>query len=145
MPDLQDPEKLHNRKDEMPTTEELKEAVERYAAAVSAGDRDAIVACFAVDAVFIDPYPSAPCVGRGAIAAFWDGVLAAGKPLAFVPERIAACGDRAAFNFHVILAVPDGGRIGVEGIEVATIDESGAFRELTAYWDPASIHPLPAD
>lgn len=129
----------------MTTSDEIKESVERYAAAVSSADRDAIVACFAEDAVVVDPYPSEAHVGKAAIAGFWDGVLALGKPLALVPEKIVASGDRAAFNFHITLAVGDGARVGIEGIDVVTVDGNGKISELTAYFDPGNVHSLPPE
>jgi steroid delta-isomerase len=129
----------------MPSTDQIHDAVERYAAACSAADKAAIVSCFAADAVFVDPYPMPANIGHEAIGAFWDGVFAMGKPISFVPDNLAACGDRAAFNFSVVIAAPDGGRLGIDGIEVATVNDDGVFSELTAYWDPANIRPLPAD
>ena len=129
----------------MPTHDQVVDAIDRYAAAVSSADKAAILSCFAEQASFVDPYPSPPRVGRADIGEFWDVVFAMGKPLAFVPERIAVCSDRCAFNFAVTLATPDGGRVGIEGIEVATIGDDGLIAEMTAYWDPATIHPLPAD
>jgi uncharacterized protein (TIGR02246 family) len=129
----------------MPSNEVVKEAIERYAAAVSAGDRAGILACFAADAVFVDPYPSPALVGREAIGTFWDNVFTMGKPLSFVPEKVAVAADRVAFNFTVTLATPDGNRVVVEGIEVAAIAEDGLIADMTAYWDPTHIRTQPVD
>lgn len=128
----------------MLTTEVVKDAIERYAAAVSAADPDAVVACFTEDAILIDPYPSPPNVGHEGIRSFWDNLLATGTPIAYVPEKLVACGDRAVVNFAITIALPDGARIGIEGFEVATVTEAGLISELTAYWDPAQVHPEPA-
>ncbi len=43
----------------MPTTAQLSDAMERYAAAASSKDADAYAALFTADAVQVDPYPTA--------------------------------------------------------------------------------------
>ena len=54
----------------MPTTAQLREAMERYATVISSRDADAYAALFTPDAVQVDPVPTPPNVGRDAIRAF---------------------------------------------------------------------------
>ena len=49
----------------MPTTAQLRQAMERYAAVVSSKDADAYAALFTPDAVQMDPYPSGLHDGPG--------------------------------------------------------------------------------
>lgn len=128
----------------MPTNDQVKAAVERYSAAVSAADKHGILACFSEGATVVDPYPSPAHVGREAISQFWDGVFALGTPLAFLPEKLVACGDRAVFIFAITVEGGNGERFGFEGFDVVTVNDEGLINELTAYWDLAELHPVPA-
>jgi steroid delta-isomerase len=110
----------------MPSPEQIHDVIGRYAASVSSADKEAILACFSDDATVIDPYPSPPCVGKEAIGAFWDGVMALGTPAAFLPEKTVVCADRAVFLFAII-----------------TVNDAGLITELVAYWDLSQIAPRP--
>lgn len=125
----------------MPTNEQVTTIVERYAEAVGKAEREAIVACFAEDAEVVDPYPSPAVNGHDGIRGFWDRVLGMGTPQSFDVEHLSVTGDRAAFLFSIALDV-GGSALGVRGIDVVRVDDSGLIAELTAYWDPASMTPL---
>jgi steroid delta-isomerase len=127
----------------VPTSEQVKEAAARYAAAVSSAERETIVSCFAGDAAVVDPYPSPAVHGHEGIRGFWDNVFSMGTPQRFEIEHIAAAGDSAAFLFS--LAVDVGGTLfGVRGFDVVTVDDDGLITSLTAYWEPAAMAPIEA-
>ena len=127
----------------MPSPEQIHDVIGRYAASVSSADKEAILACFSDDATVIDPYPSPPCVGKEAIGAFWDGVMALGTPAAFLPEKTVVCADRAVFLFAITVVGADGGRFGFDGFDIITVNDAGLITELVAYWDLSQIAPRP--
>jgi len=61
----------------MPTTEQLRETIARYAAVASSRDADAYAALFTEDAVQIDPYPAGVHNGRTEIKEFISQSFAA--------------------------------------------------------------------
>ena len=131
----------------MPTSEQVHGAIAAYAAAVSAADKEAIMACYSSDTRVTDPYPGPTHEGREGASAFWDGVLGLGTPVSFVPERVVVAGDRGVFFFTIQIDVGEGegkARLQVEGYDILTIDDDGLIADQMAYWDPASMHPVRA-
>jgi ketosteroid isomerase-like protein len=129
----------------MPTPTQVRQAVSSYATAVSAADKEAILACYGSDPRVTDPYPGPTHEGREGASAFWDGVLGMGTPVSFVPDRIVVAGDRGVFSFTIQIDLGEGegkARLQVEGYDVLTIDDDGLIAEQLAYWDPASMHPV---
>lgn len=129
----------------MPTPTQVRQAVAGYAAAVSAADREAILACYSGDSRIIDPYPGPTHEGREGAATFWDGVLQMGTPVSFVAERLVVAGDRGVFGFTIQIDIGEGdgqARLQVEGYDILTVDSDGLIADQLAYWDPASMHPV---
>jgi ketosteroid isomerase-like protein len=129
----------------MPTPTQVRVAVARYAAAVSAADRTAILARYGVDPRVTDPYPGPTHEGPEGAATFWDGVFRMGTPVCFVAERVVVAGDRGVFAFTIQVDVGEGEgtvRLQVEGYEILTIGDDGLIADQVAYWDPASMHPV---
>jgi ketosteroid isomerase-like protein len=128
-----------------PTAAQVRDAVAGYAAAVSAADKAAILACYSDDTRVTDPYPGPTHEGREGASTFWDGVLGMGTPVSFVPDRIVVAGDRGVFSFTIRIDIGEGegkARLQVEGYDVLTIDDDGLIADQLAYWDPASMHPV---
>jgi ketosteroid isomerase-like protein len=131
----------------MPTSTQVQDAVARYAAAVASADKAAIMACYGNDPRVTDPYPQPTHEGREGASAFWDGVLALGRPVSFVPEHVVVAADRGVFFFRMQVEIGEGdgkARVGIEGYDIFTIDEDGLIADQLAYWDPASMHPVEA-
>ena len=129
----------------MPTSTQVREAIAAYAAAVSAADKEAIMACYGSHPSVTDPYPGPTHEGREGASAFWDGVLRLGTPVSFVPERVVVAGDRGVFFFTIQIDMGEGegkARLQVEGYDILTIDDAGLIADQLAYWDPASMHPV---
>lgn len=122
----------------MPTTEELRKLVQRYADTVSAGDPAAVAALFRPDAVQADPATAPPNVGRDAIRTFFENAGAAGKGMRFEAQAVHTAGSHAAIDFRVTVTL-DTGSMRIEGIEVFDFDDDGLIRSVTAYWDEADV------
>ena len=128
-----------------PTATQIQAAVASYATAVSAADKEAILACYSRETRVTDPYPGPTHEGSEGASTFWDGVLQMGTPVSFVPERLVVAGDRGVFSFTIQVEIGEGEgrvRLQVEGYDILTIDGGGLIADQLAYWDPASMHPV---
>jgi steroid delta-isomerase len=126
----------------VPTVEEMKDAVERYAAAHSAGDVDAVVALFAPDAVVADPVDQPAHEGREAVRAFFAGTHAMidGMDLA-ITGPIRAVDRFAAVPLRAVSSV-GGQRYAVDIVDVFTFGDDGLVTEMRAYWNSSEITPV---
>jgi len=120
------------------TADELRQLVDRYAAAVSARDIDAVLALFAENAVQRDPSTAPPNVGHEAIGTFLRNGVGASEATLFEALAVHTSGDDVAIDFRVTVTL-EGGTMAIEGIEVFTVDQSGRIAEVTAYWDDADV------
>jgi steroid Delta-isomerase len=118
----------------VPTTSQIRAAVERYAAAASSRDADAYAALFTEDAVQVDPYPTAPNVGREAIKAFIQRSFDACETMTFEVEQCHPVADTAAITFHITLTLEGGSTVHLRGVEIFTITDDGLISAVTAYW-----------
>ena len=115
----------------------------RSRAAVSAGDREGWLALFADDAVVADPIGPSPFdpegkghVGREAIAAFYDTVIAPSEAISFEITESYLCGDEAA-DVGVIRTTLAGGthQAVVRGVYTYRSDGAGRLAALRAFWE----------
>ncbi|HEY3844943.1 MAG TPA: nuclear transport factor 2 family protein [Acidimicrobiales bacterium] len=118
----------------MPTTARLRSAMERYAATVTSKDADAYVALFTPDAVQVDPYPTAPNVGRDAIRDFIQRSFDGCETMRFEVVDIHPVADKAAIDFHITLGLEGGTTMHIRGIEIFTVTEDGLISAVEAYW-----------
>jgi uncharacterized protein (TIGR02246 family) len=118
----------------MPTTVQLREVIARYAATTSSKDADASAALFAPDAVQVDPYPTAPNVGRDAIRAFIERSFDACETMTFEVLDVHPVGDVAAIKFHITVRMEGGSAMHIRGVEVFTVTDEGLISAVTAYW-----------
>jgi steroid Delta-isomerase len=125
----------------MPTAEQVHAAVNAYGASFAARDRNAFLACFAADAVQVDPMPAPANVGHDAIGGFYDNAMNMAPDITLFVDRTIVCAEQAAVNFHVE-ATMGGTRMGFSGIDIFTVNDHGKISAITAYWDPATIAPL---
>ena len=123
----------------MPTTDQLKETVARYAAIASTRDADAYAALFTEDAMQIDPYPAGVHNGRGEIKEFITQSFAACESMSFEPVEVHAVGDRAAITFHITLTLEGGATMHIRGVEVFTITDDGLISGVDAYWGEEDV------
>ncbi len=118
----------------MPTNDVLRQAIARYAAVTSSRDADAYAALFTPDAVQVDPYPTPPNVGRGAIRDFIQRSFDACEAMTFEAEEVHPVADRAAVRFHITVSVVGGGTMHIRGAEIFTVTDEGLISAVEAYW-----------
>jgi uncharacterized protein (TIGR02246 family) len=118
----------------MPTTETLRATVERYAATVTARNADEYAALFTADAVQVDPYPTAPNIGRDAIRDFMQRSIDGSEAMLFEVTEVHPVADKAAIAFHITLRLEGDATLHIRGIEIFTVTEDGLISAVEAYW-----------
>jgi uncharacterized protein (TIGR02246 family) len=122
----------------MPTEQQIRAAVHGYVDSFNTKDREKFLALLAEDVVQIDPVGSPANTGRGALAAFWDGLFAAVEKVEFAVSDLIVTGDEAALAFHIVQTTANG-PVTVDGIDVFRIDGDGRIAEVRGYADAAHI------
>ncbi len=122
----------------MPSSEELRQLVDRYCAVTSSGAVDDYVALFTEDAVQLDPASAPAHVGHEAIRAFRQSAVDASRAMRFEALAVHTAADYAAIDFRVTVEL-DAGRMIISGIEVFTVADDGRISAVCAYWDDADI------
>jgi ketosteroid isomerase-like protein len=118
----------------VPTTAVLRRAVADYATVVGTRDPDAYAALFTPDAVQVDPYPTAPNVGRDAVRDFIGRSFDACEAMTFEAEEVHPVADRAAVRFHITVTLAGGGAMHIRGVEIFTVTDDGLISAVEAYW-----------
>ncbi|MGW3349208.1 nuclear transport factor 2 family protein [Nonomuraea rubra] len=128
----------------MDTTHPAAVAALTAMGAVSAGDRDAWLACYAPDAVLHDPVGGSPLDphgaglrGRAALERFWELTVAPNQ-VRFDVAAVHPAGDEAAIVASVSVRFPTGDSACYDGVFVYRI-EDGRISSLRAYWDLGRI------
>lgn len=115
------------------------EAIQAYAAAISALDPEAFAACFAADCELNDPAGSPTIHGQDGAKAFLSGFLPILSKAQFLPLAIHVGGTRAAFSW-VMNAEGKKGQTGSgEGIDVLEFNEAGKIVRTYAFWNPGPL------
>jgi steroid delta-isomerase len=123
----------------MPTTAQLREAMERYAATVSSMDAGAYADLFTADAVQVDPYPTPPNVGRDAIRAFIQRSFDGCEMMRFEVTEVHPVADKAAITFHITLTLAGGSTMHIRGVEIFTVTDDGLISAVEAYWGDEDV------
>jgi steroid delta-isomerase len=120
------------------TPDDLRGRIAAYVDALNTRDPDAIAALFAEDAVQADPASDPPNRGRAAIAAFFEGSVAASDDWTFAAEAVHTCAAQVAIDFRIDVET-GGSTMTISGIEVFTFDDDGLITSVYAYWDAADL------
>jgi steroid Delta-isomerase len=127
----------------------VRELARASMAAVESGDREEWLALFAEDAVVEDPIgPSmfdpegAGHRGTVAIAAFYDGVIAANEAIRFDIRQSFLCGDEIANVGVIRITLTGGTAVEVDGVYTYRRSPEGKIAALRAYWEPESIRAV---
>ena len=120
-----------------------RDLARRSQAAVRAKDRETWLSLFAADAVVADPIGPSPLDpagaghhGLGAIAVFYDKVIAPNEQISFEIERSYLCGDEVADVGIIRTTLPGGSHVViVRGVYTYRSDGSGHLTALRAYWE----------
>ncbi len=123
----------------MPTTTQLRQAMERYAAVVSCKDAEAYAALFTPDAVQMDPYPSGLHEGREAIKAFIQSGFDGCETMTFEVEEVHPVADKVAIRFQITLTLAGEATMYIRGVEVFTITDEGLISAVDAYWGEEDV------
>jgi steroid Delta-isomerase len=126
----------------VPTPEEIRAIVQRYAESFSAGDKEGYVGLFADDATLEDPVGAGVHQGRDAIDAFWDTTRQMTPTIELVitgPVRVA--GNEAAFPGEARPKLGDD-RMVVPIVDTLAFDDEGKITQLRAFWDFADLRPF---
>ncbi|HNA29733.1 MAG TPA: nuclear transport factor 2 family protein [Thiobacillaceae bacterium] len=110
--------------------------IEAYFAALSRGDREAWLACFAPEGGLEDPAGTPPRVGRAQLTAFLAEVTGPLAEVDIQPTAIHLLGDTAAVSWRARLSARTGRQTRCEGIDVFQFSAEGRIFKLTGYWDP---------
>lgn len=126
----------------MPTVQHMRDVVNQYTAAHSAGDVDAVAALFATDAVVADPVDAPEHVGREAVRAFFAGTHEMFDSMDLrATGAIRAVGNWAAVPLKAVTTMGDM-KLQVEIIDVFTFDDDGLISDMRAYWTADDITPV---
>jgi len=120
-----------------PASESIRELVVRYLATFATGDIEGRIALFAPDASFEDPVGTPPMVGHDALRAFFSQGSA--MKISAELERIAICGNEAAFAFRARLDAGEGGQVTIHPFETLVVNDDGLIVQMRAYFDVGSI------
>jgi len=120
----------------MPTPDQVRTAVDGYAAAYNSDDRDAFLALWSDDAVVEDPVGTPPHVGREAIGAFWDGVHQLSEQIRLTRIRVHLVGSEAAMVFEIHAT----GMV-IDAVDTFEVDDDGRITSMRAYWDMTEARP----
>jgi steroid delta-isomerase len=112
--------------------EQIASLLRRYAACISAGDKQGIVALYAADATAEIPVGGPVHRGIDAIRKFYVGNELAERVEITGPICIA--GNEAAAPMRARIARPDG-VVEIDVIDVVEVDASGRFKKLRAFFD----------
>lgn len=122
----------------MNTAEHMTAVVQRYVAALNAGDLEGIVALYADDATVEDPVGSEPQRGIEAIRAFYANSLKLPLQVALTQE-VRAVANEAAFAFTVSFEY-QGHQTVIAPIDHFRFNEAGKVVSMRALFGKANIH-----
>lgn len=120
------------------SSDELRQAVARYATTVNGRDPAAIAALFTENGVQSDPASRPPNIGQAAIARFFADGIAASDAWTFEASNLHTCASTVAFEFGIAVRMGEG-RMLISGIEVFVFAEDGHIASAHAYWDDADV------
>jgi steroid delta-isomerase len=124
----------------MPSPEQVRAAVDAYAAAYRDNDRDAFLDLFADDGVIIDPVGTPAHAGREARGAFWDNVHQLTERITFDVKDVVVCGNEAVMVFGIHAGTGDSGIV-LDAVDIFEVDDSGKITLMKAYWDMNRARP----
>lgn len=121
----------------MLTPEHMQQIVDRYLAAINAGDMPAVMALYAEDALVEDPVGTEPKRGD-AILQFYTNAFSGGAKAELTgPVRISA--KAAAFPFSAEINGAASQVTIVDVIDIFEFNPDGKIARMTAHFGPANI------
>jgi steroid Delta-isomerase len=125
------------------STAAIEATIDGYLAAFGANDRAAYVGAFAPGGWLEDPVGSPRRVGAEAIGAFWDETRSMADAIDLVPMGFrVVIGNEAVLTLQA-RPVVGGQTFALDLVDHMTFDDAGRIVTLRAFFDPASMAPLP--
>lgn len=119
----------------------IRDTIDRYWKAFSAGDRDGWLSLFTEDATVEDPVGTPVRNGRDEIGAFFDESQSLADSVELRSLDITnVCGDQAAFAMQV-RPVIGGSPFVMTAIDVMTFADDGRISSMRAFWQPETMRP----
>ena len=119
----------------------IRETIENYWKAFTAGDREAYVGLFTEDATVEDPVGTPVHHGKNAIGAFFDSSRALAESIELRSLDVTlVCGDQAAFAMQVRPTIGDATYV-MEAIDVMRFADDGRIASMRAFWQPERMRP----
>ncbi|HUY85538.1 MAG TPA: nuclear transport factor 2 family protein [Acidimicrobiales bacterium] len=126
----------------MPTSDQVRQRVEAYAASFNSNNRNGFLDCFAEDAVQRDPVTAPANIGLEAIGGFWDNVHTLADEVTLAVHHIHVCGEEAAMVFTIITKSAGGG-VEIDAVDIFRVNDEGKIVDFRAYWDPSAMRAIP--
>jgi steroid delta-isomerase len=129
----------------MASADEIRAVIDQYVTRFSSGDGAGWAALFAEDATQEDPVGTPANVGREAIAAFYENMMAmlgGGLRLELKHEPIII-GHEAAFAATAFAGQGESRARMPDIVDLVTFAEDGSITSLRAFWTMESIVPDP--
>ena len=121
------------------TSDDVRNRVLAYYAAVTAGDVEAVLAMFAADAEMRDPVGAPATSDDMGRRQRYAGIGAAFDAFAILPEQIKTGGNEAAATWTINAHAKTGRDVSFSGISAFVFDGDGRITRMSAFWDPAAI------
>ena len=119
----------------------IRETIETYWKAFTAGDRDAWVALFTDDATVEDPVGTPVHQGKEAIGGFFESAHSLADSIELRSLDVTAvCGDQAAFAMEIRPNI-GGTMFMLEAIDVMTFADDGRITSQRAFWQQEKMRP----
>lgn len=120
---------------DMPTRDELAAIPDRYLAAVSAGDVDAIMALYNDDPWVEDPIGQPAHEGAAAVRAFYQALADSGVKITLTRiTPVTVAGLEVAFCFRVDVDL-GGSTMSMATIDTMVFDDDGRIARMRAFAD----------
>ena len=120
----------------MPSPEEIRDVMKRYAKLMCESDADGILELYADDANVEDPVGGNPIQGREAIHGFYAATSPALQ--VEITGPICVAGLHCAVPMTAELTMNDK-KSYIDVIDAMTFDEAGKITSMRAYWSPLEM------
>jgi len=126
----------------MPSSQQIRETMERYVKLMSDGDADGIAALYRDDATLEDPIGAPLVRGKAAILDWYR--KSAGKVKLSITGPVRACNTEAATPLQARAPAGPGKASLIDIIDVMRFDEEGRIASMRAFWSVDAIRVVDA-
>ncbi|MBW2382240.1 MAG: nuclear transport factor 2 family protein [Deltaproteobacteria bacterium] len=122
----------------MPTPDEIRNVMQSYIKALSAGDVESILDLYADECTVEDPVGGTILRGRESLQSFYSATA----PALYVEITgpICVASNQCAAPLVAELTTPDA-KMYADVIDVMSFNDAGKITSMRAYWSPAELRP----